>query len=85
MTRFYNSIEKELEIERKDIPNGTYFRQCENCGITIDKTSWENIKYYSRYELILCDRCVDIKDGTYIKEHEDLIKFFEIHGREKLI
>ena len=43
MTRFYNSIDKELEIERKDIPNCTFFRQCENCGITIDKTSWENI------------------------------------------
>lgn len=77
MTRFYNSIDKELEIERKDIPNCTFFRQCENCGITIDKTSWENIRYYTRYELILCDRCVDIKDRTNIKGYEDLIILFE--------
>lgn len=72
MVRFYNSVDEKLKIKRKDIPNGLWFRQCERCLRTIDEVDWENIKYYSRYKMILCDKCVDIKDREKIKAEKDL-------------
>lgn len=66
MTIYYNDITKPLPIKREEIPNFTRFYQCENCKLTRENSGWRSIRFYVRYNMILCDECVDKKDGTWI-------------------
>lgn len=54
---------------RKRIPTGVPFDICEHCGL--DKTNckeedtWKNVRFFEKYNQVLCDECVDRKDGTW--------------------
>ncbi|MGV8982127.1 hypothetical protein [Clostridium sp.] len=60
---------------RKEIPNFYgFFDNCENCSYSVDnKEPNKSIRFYKRYNKILCDECVDKKDGTWVypKEQEE--------------
>jgi hypothetical protein len=54
------SIKPEM---REHIPNATHqFDVCEDCG-NANYDVYTNLKFYSRYKLVLCDACVDCRDG----------------------
>lgn len=58
-----DSITDEL---RSKIPTGIYFDKCEKCGCVnwvLGNQSNKNVCFYERYNLALCDECVDGKDG----------------------
>jgi len=60
-----SSVTDEL---RKEIPNFQgYFDVCEKCSYSVDnKEPNKSIRFYRRYNKILCDECVDKKDGTWV-------------------
>jgi len=66
-----NSILPEY---RDKIPNATgQFDRCEDCN-NVNYEDYMNIKYYSRYKVVLCDCCVDNRDGHKWKNKNDYSK-----------
>lgn len=58
---------KSLKNEyRTETLNGESFDKCEHCGVDESKIDCYGIKYYHRYRKVLCDRCVDNKDGATV-------------------
>jgi len=64
-----SSVTDEL---RKTIPNFQgYFDVCEKCSYSIKrKGADKSIRFYKRYNKILCDECVDKNDGTWVYANE---------------
>ena len=51
---------------RPNIPTGSPFDECEECGcIThrLDGKSNKSVRFYERHKQALCDECVDRKNG----------------------
>lgn len=68
--KYYN-IESFSEKYRIKKLNGFgQFNKCECCSYENDFRNAICIKYYDRYKKILCDRCVDNKDGITIWSDE---------------
>lgn len=42
------------------------FNKCEYCGYETKEGDGIGIVYYHRYKKVLCDRCVDNKDGLTV-------------------
>ena len=58
---------------RKKIPNCFgQFDVCEGCGYSAvgEESNIKGVRFYARYQLVLCDECVDKKDGTWVYEED---------------
>ena len=63
-----NSIIPEY---RDKIPNRTEFDVCEDCNNVLYKPSHMSIRFREKYKLVLCDACVDCRDGLKWKNAKD--------------
>jgi len=68
----YISTDSVTDELREKIPNCFgFFDVCEKCSYTIKfKDADKSIRFYKRYNKILCDECVDKNDGTWVYANE---------------
>lgn len=60
----YSTKSLTEKFRKKEFNSVGQFDKCECCGHLNNPKSSVCVKYYDRYKLILCDRCVDNKDGS---------------------
>ena len=66
MYQLYNTETFEERFRNKKFNRFGDFNKCECCGYEYKPKDVVSIKYYDRYKKILCDRCVDNKDGATV-------------------
>lgn len=78
---------------RDKIYNGAEFDKCERCKLNAltceEKDKWKNIRFYKRYNKVLCDECVDKLDGTwnmevYVNDNDEIEVNYPLLNKKKI-